>query len=159
MIPPVVKRFGAKRAVIGAALLTAAVILCYPFLPVFWWWFGLRVLQGLFCVHALCHQRGMDRDASPRALTGRASLPAIHRSSPLSFGGGPVIITFTGIDDVLPFIIGAIVLALATLPIFFVKDEAVDSEDEDPLSVIGFRRRRRSCCLRSACSPSSMPPI
>ena len=37
-IPYVVRRFGAKRAVIGAGLLTAMVIVSYPFFPVFWWW-------------------------------------------------------------------------------------------------------------------------
>ena len=48
VIPTVVRRFGAKRAVIGSALLTAAVIVCYPFFPIFWWWFVLRILQGFF---------------------------------------------------------------------------------------------------------------
>ena len=36
---------------------------------------------------------------------------------------------------------GAAVLLLATIPIFFVKDEAVDSEDETPLSVLAFARK------------------
>lgn len=45
-IPPLVRNFGAKKVVIAAAVLTAAVILCYPFFPVFWWWFGLRVMRG-----------------------------------------------------------------------------------------------------------------
>ena len=58
-----------------------------------------------------------------------------------SFGGGPVLISFTGIDTALPFVIGAAVLAIATIPMFFVKDENIDDEDEDPLSVIGFIRK------------------
>lgn len=45
-IPAMVRRFGAKAAVIGAALLTAMVVCAYPFAPVYWWWFGLRILHG-----------------------------------------------------------------------------------------------------------------
>ena len=47
VIPYAVRRFGAKRAVIGSGLITAAVIVCYPLFPIFWWWFVLRLLQGL----------------------------------------------------------------------------------------------------------------
>src|SRR4030042_6236698 len=46
--PILVRRFGAKRATIGAAFATGTVILFYPFLSVFWWWFALRILHGFF---------------------------------------------------------------------------------------------------------------
>ena len=37
--------------------------------------------------------------------------------------------------------VGAAILLLATVPIFFVKDDSVDSEDETPLSVLAFARK------------------
>jgi MFS family permease len=46
--PILVRRFGAKRATIGAALATGTVILIYPFVGVFWWWFALRIMHGFF---------------------------------------------------------------------------------------------------------------
>ena len=139
-IPLVVRRFGTKRAVIGAALLTASVILCYPFLPVFWWWFGLRVLQGFFVSILFAISEAWIVRFAEGAW--RSRILAIYTSIlALSFGGGPVLITITGIEGTLPFAVGAAVLLLATLPIFFVKDEEVDSEDEAPLSVLGFARK------------------
>lgn len=139
-IPLVVRRFGTKRAVIGAALLTAAVIVCYPFLPVFWWWFGLRVLQGFFVSILFAISEAWIVRFAEGAW--RSRILAIYTSIlALSFGGGPVLITITGIEGTLPFAVGAAVLLLATLPIFFVKDEEVDSEDEAPLSVLGFARK------------------
>ena len=138
--PVVVRRFGAKTAVIGAALLTAVVILCYPLAPVFWWWFVLRVMQGFFVstLFAISEAWVVKFAEGPW----RSRLLAVYASVlALSFGGGPIIISFTGIDSALPFIIGAIVLLVATIPILFVKDESVDSEDEAPLSVIGFVRK------------------
>lgn len=140
VIPIVVRRFGAKRAVIAAALLTAAVILCYPLFPVFWWWFGLRVLQGFFVSILFAISEAWIVKFAEGAW--RTRILAIYTSVlALSFGGGPAVITFTGIEGALPFLVGAAVLVAATIPIFFVKDEAVNSEDETPLSVLSFARK------------------
>lgn len=140
VIPTVVRRFGAKRAVIGAALLTAAVIVSYPFVPIFWGWFVLRVLQGffisiLFAISEAWIVRFAEGPWRSRILAIYTSVLA------LSFGGGPAIIAFTGIDGALPFLVGAAVLIVAMIPTFFVRDEEVDSEDETPLSVLGFARK------------------
>jgi len=139
-IPPFVRRFGAKRVVIGAGLLTAAVIVSYPLFPVFWWWFGLRILHG-FCVSTLF---AISEAWIVRFAEGawRSRILALYTSIlAVSFGGGPALISLTGIDTPAPFVIGALILLAATIPIFFVKDEAVESEDEAPLSVLGFARK------------------
>ncbi len=140
VIPTLVRRFGAKVAVIGASLLAAAVVLAYPFFPVFWWWFGLRILHGffvatLFSISEAWVVRFAEGPYRSRLLALYVSVLAA------SFGGGPILITITGIDGALPFVIGAAILVLATLPIFFVRDDAIDSADEDPLSVLGFARK------------------
>ncbi len=136
-IPYVVKRFGAKASVLGAAFLTGLVIVSYPAVPVFWWWFVLRVAQGffvsiLFAISEAWIVKFSEGPWRSRILALYASIMA------LSFGGGPAIISFTGVDGPLPFLVGAAVLLIAMLPILFVKDEAVDSEDEKPMSVIAF---------------------
>lgn len=139
-IPVLVSRFGAKRAAIGAALVVAAVIVCYPFLPIFWWWFVLRILQGFFVsiLFAVSEAWIVKFAEGPW----RSRILAIYTSIlALSFGGGPAVIGITGIEGYAPFLVGAGVLLLATIPIFFVKDEAIDSEDEKPLSVLAFARK------------------
>jgi len=139
-IPFVVRRFGAKRAVIGAGLLTAAVIVSYPLFPVFWWWFGFRILQGFFVSILFAISEAWIVKFSEGSW--RSRILALYTSIlALSFGGGPAIIGITGIEGALPFLVGAVVLLFATIPIFFVKDEEVDSEDETPLSVIAFARK------------------
>jgi len=139
-IPIVVRRFGAKRAVIGSAFLTAAVIVSYPLVPIFWWWFVLRVLQGFFVSIVFAISEAWIVKFAEGAW--RSRILAIYTSIlALSFGGGPAIISVTGTEGALPFLVGAAVLLVATIPIFFVKDEAVDSEDETPLSVLAFARK------------------
>jgi MFS family permease len=140
IIPFLVRRFGAKNAVIGSTLVTAAVIVSYPLFPVFWWWFGLRALQGFFVsiLFAVSEAWVVKFAEGPW----RSRILAIYASTlALSFGGGPVVITITGIDGPAPFLVGAAFLLLATIPILFVKDEAVDSADEEPLSILAFARK------------------
>lgn len=139
-IPYLVRRFGARNAVIGAGLLTAAVIVTYPFLDISPWWFVLRVLQGFFVSILFAVSEAWIVKFAEGAW--RTRILAIYSSIlALSFGGGPVLITFTGIEGALPFLAGAAILLLAIIPVFFVKDEAVDSEDETPLSVFAFARK------------------
>jgi len=139
-IPGLVRRFGAKAVVIGAALVAAAVVLAYPFLPVFWWWFALRILQG-FCVSILF---AVSEAWVVRFAEGpyRSRILALYVSVlAASFGGGPIIISIIGIDGLLPFLIGAAILILATVPIFFLRDDTIDGAGEDPLSLLGFARK------------------
>ncbi|MGH6907933.1 MAG: MFS transporter, partial [Aestuariivirga sp.] len=136
-IPPLVRRFGAKTAVIGASLLTAGVVLAYPFFPVFWWWFGLRILHGacvsvLFAVSEAWIVRFAEGPWRSRLLSVYVAVLAA------SFGGGPVLISITGINGPLPFAIGAVVLVIATIPIAFLRDEIAASSGEQPLSLLGF---------------------
>ena len=140
IIPLLVRRLGAKKAVIIAGYVTAAVIVIYPSLPIFWWWFVLRLLQGffvsiLFAISEAWIVRFAEGAWRSRILAIYASILA------LSFGGGPIVITITGIDGPAPFMVGAAFLIIATIPIFFVKDEAVDSDDEEPLSILAFARK------------------
>jgi MFS family permease len=139
-IPKLVARFGAKQAAIGSAFIVAAVIVSYPFLPIFWWWFLLRALQGffvsiLFAISEAWIVKFAEGPWRSRILALYASILA------LSFGGGPVVIAYTGIDGPMPFFVGAAILLLATVPIFSVNDESIDSEDESALSVLTFARR------------------
>jgi MFS family permease len=139
-IPPIVRRFGAKRAVIGSAIVAAAVIVSYPYLPIFWAWFVLRMLQGffvsvLFAVSEAWIVKFSEGPYRSRLLAGYSSILA------LSFGGGPLVISITGIEGSAPFIVGAIIMLVAMIPVLFVKDDAVDSEDETAMSVLSFSRK------------------
>jgi len=139
-IPVAVRTFGTKQTVIGAAVMTAIVICAYPFFPIFWAWFVLRILHGFFVSTLFAISEAWIVKFAEGAW--RSRILALYTSvMALSFGGGPSLISITGIEGALPFIVGAIVLASATIPILFVKDEAVDEEDERALSVIGFVRK------------------
>jgi MFS family permease len=136
-IPALVRRFGAKASVIGAALLTASVVCAYPYAPVFWWWFALRFLHGFFVstLFAVSEAWVVKFSEGPY----RSRILALYTSVlAASFGGGPALISLTGTDGPAPFLIGGLILVIAAAPIFLVQDDDVPSEDETALSVMGF---------------------
>lgn len=140
-VPQMTRRFGTKPVAIFAALLVAAMILAYPFTDIFWTWFVLRAIQGfavaiLFSVSEAWVVEAASGSARSRIMgvyTGILSL---------SFGLGPALISYTGIDSPLPFFIGAAVLLASTVPMFFYRPTEVFATDaeESNLSMIGFAR-------------------
>lgn len=136
-IPFAVRTFGAKRSALVAVVAVALVVLAYPAAPALWSWFLLRIVQG-FCVSTLF---AISEAWIVKFAEGpyRSRITALYASIlALSFGGGPTLITLTGIEGFLPFLLGAIIVASALLPMALVKDDAIDEEDENPVSVIGF---------------------
>jgi MFS family permease len=139
--PNLVKKFGARATGIGAALITAAVVLAYPLVPSFWIWFVLRLFHGLavstlFSVSEAWIVRYSEGPYRTRLLAVYSSILA------LSFGGGPTLIAWVGIDGFLPFAIGAIVLAAASIPILFVREDApAHAEESSAMTIAGFAPR------------------
>ena len=138
--PKLVKTYGAHRTAIVAALATALIVIAYPLLPVLSVWFVLRLLHGLavstlFSVSEAWIVRYSAGPYRTRLLAVYASILAA------SFGGGPALIAWTGIDGILPFAIGAVVLAAASLPILLVREEpeAESETDEAPaMTILSF---------------------
>lgn len=141
IVPLMTRRWGTKPVAIPAAIVTAALILTYPFMPIFWGWFAMRFIQG-FAVAILfsVSEAWVVEAATDRA---RSRIMAIYTGVlSLSFGLGPTLISVTGVDTPLPFFIGAAVLLAGTVPMFFYRQaEAFAPDTEaDGLSILGFAR-------------------
>jgi MFS family permease len=140
-LPHMTRRFGTKPVAITAALLTGTLIVTYPFLPIFWGWFAMRLIQG-FAVAALfaVSEAWVVEAASGPA---RSRIMAVYTGVlSLSFGLGPTLISVTGIDSYLPFIIGALVLLASTVPMFFYRPTAAFAPDSRAggIGILGFAR-------------------
>ena len=46
VVPHMTQRFGTKPVAIAAAFFTSALIVTYPFIPIYWGWFAIRLIQG-----------------------------------------------------------------------------------------------------------------
>ncbi len=120
-VPPLVRWFGARRVVIGAAIISALLVLAYPFTPIFWAWFIVRFLQGLAVSTLFAISEAWVVEAADGPY--RSRLVALYSTVlALSFGCGPAVIAVTGIDGLLPFAVGAAVLTAATVPVLLLRD-------------------------------------
>jgi MFS family permease len=135
-IPRLSHAFGAKRVALVMAFATAGIFLLYPTFPSLAAWFPLRLAQGitvstLFAVSeawVLTHAKG-----SLRGL-----LVGIYATCiSATFGLGAGVIGWVGIEGYLPFVIGAVVLVLATLPMWAF-DDSGGGEEAAHVSMLAF---------------------
>lgn len=135
VVPRLAHAFGAKAVAMFMAIATGLIFLAYPTFPTLWAWFPLRLLQGLFVgtLFALSEAWIL---ASAGHLRGRVvGIYATCMSA--TFGIGPIIIGWVGIEGYAAFAIGAVVLFLAIVPISIVSVPA-DHAEREHVSMLRF---------------------
>lgn len=126
IIPKLSYSFGAKPVAIFMALATGVVFLLYPTFPTLAAWFPLRLAQGIFVATLFAlSEAWVLASASGKARGRVVGIYATCISA--TFGVGPAVVAWTGIDGYLPFLIGAMILFLTTLPISQVSADASDA--------------------------------
>ncbi len=139
IIPHLARRYGSRNVALGAALVTATVIMSYPLIPTLWAWFALRFVQGatVACLFALSEAWVVKfAEGRKRARIVGAYATVISAS----FGLGPLVIKLFGTEGLLPFMVGAAVLLAAMVPISLVDDRTARETDldEQQISIFGF---------------------
>lgn len=138
LIPVLVKRFSARTVAIVAAIVTAFVFLSFRIFDSFSAWFLIRLVQGMsistLFVLSEAWVVGSTGDHN------RGKIVAIYASVLSgSFGAGPLLISFIGIDGWTPFVIGASVVAVGIIPFFFIREEAPPNPEEtQPSGIFSF---------------------
>ncbi len=138
VIPVLVKRFSARTVAIVAAIVTAFVFLSFRIFDSFSAWFLIRLVQGMsistLFVLSEAWVVGSTGDHN------RGKIVAIYASVLSgSFGAGPLLISFIGIDGWTPFVIGASVVAVGIIPFFFIREEAPPNPEEtQPSGIFSF---------------------
>jgi len=141
VIPFAAKRFGARNVAITAAIVTALVILSYKVFDTLAAWFLIRLVQGMtistLFVLSEAWIVGSASDAN------RGKVVAIYASVLSgSFGAGPLLISFIGIEGWTPFVLGAAVVAIGVIPFIFIREDAhAEPEEAHASGIIGFAPR------------------
>ena len=137
IIPKLSHSFGAKPVAIFMAMATGVLFLLYPTFPDLYVWFPLRLAQGIFGATLFALSEAWVLANASGSSRGRVvGIYATCISA--TFGVGPAVVAWTGIGGYLPFVIGAAVLFLATLPISQVSADAAQSADQPHVSIFAF---------------------
>ena len=123
IIPPLVRRWGASGTMMAAVALTIAMLLALPALANIWAWFGIRFVLGiginaLFVVSDSWILQAAEPKTRGRTVGFYASVIAG------GFALGPVLVSVTGIEGWTPFVVAALVLAVAVAPPMFLARRA-----------------------------------
>jgi MFS family permease len=138
VIPAVAKRFGARNVAITAAIVTAMVMLSYKIFDTLAAWFVIRLVQGMtISTLFVLSESWIVGSASDQ---NRGKIVAIYASVLSgSFGAGPLLISFIGIEGWAPFVIGAAVVAIGVIPFIFIRENLYDEPEEThPSGIFGF---------------------
>jgi len=141
VIPVLAKRFGSRNVAIGAAVITALVFLSYRMFDTFSAWFVIRLVHGMsistLFVLSEAWVVGSTGDHN------RGKIVAIYASVLSgSFGAGPLLLSFIGIEGWTPFVLAAGVVAAGIIPFIFIRDdEQSEHEETPPSSTFNFAGR------------------
>jgi len=129
LVPILSQRYGSRQIAIAAAIVTAGLLLAYRAFDSIEAWFVIRLLQGmsvstLFILSEawVLQYSGNQHRGKVVALYG-AVLSA-------SFGMGPALLGWIGIEGWMPFVISAAMVMLSVIPLARVREEPAPITEE-----------------------------
>jgi MFS family permease len=129
VIPVASNRFGSRNVAMIAAVVTAVLILAYKIFDTLEAWFVIRVLQGMAMSTLFVLSEAWI--VSFAGNEHRGKIVAIYASVlSASFGAGPALVSWIGIDGWQPFLIGAVVIGIGVIPLSLVREESTPQPDE-----------------------------
>lgn len=135
ILPVLSKRFGSRVVAIAAAIITALLLLAYKAFDSLEAWFIIRLMQGMSVSTLFVLSEAWIVQYAGQAHRGKVvALYAAVLSA--SFGAGPALVSWIGIEGWLPFVIGATVVILSVIPLAMVQEGTEDEIEETAVSGI-----------------------
>ena len=129
VIPVAAKRFGSRNLAVAAALATSLFILSYKVFDTIEAWFVIRLLQGMSISTLFVLSEAWIVGFA--GSENRGKVVAIYASAlSASFGAGPAIVGWIGIEGWAPFIIGSLVILAGVIPLSLVREAHTEQPEE-----------------------------
>lgn len=122
LLPHLVAVLGMRRAIVGALVASAILMVSFPALPIVWLWFPLRVLLGAASEVLFVLSETWLNAVTPDEARAR-TMGAYTAALSTGFAFGPLILSMTGADGFLPYVIGSI---LAIAAVAFIASPKID---------------------------------
>lgn len=138
-LPDLVRRFGAGPLLMSAIVIAVASLLAFKATSIFALWFPLRFLFGGALSVLFVVSEFWINAATP---SGRRGLVIGLYGTMLSCGyaGGPAILSLVGTGSWVPYLAGAVIIALAAIPVMIGASGAPVVERESSSGVLGLMR-------------------
>ncbi len=129
VIPYLARRYGGRNIAAIAAVITSILILAYKAFDHLEAWFVIRMLQGMsISTLFVLSEAWIVRFAGSRH---RGKIIALYGSVlSASFGAGPALVSWIGIDGWMPFVVGSVIIVLGIFPVFLLKEDLSEPKEE-----------------------------
>jgi len=122
LLPHLVAAVGIRKAIVGALVSAAILMVSFPAVPIVWLWFPLRIALGaasevLFVLSETWLNALTPDDARARAMAGYTAALST------GFALGPLILSVTGTNGFLPYAVGS---GLAVAAVAFIVSPKID---------------------------------
>ncbi|HWU63701.1 MAG TPA: MFS transporter [Ensifer sp.] len=130
-------RFSVPATMIGAALLAALSAPGFYFAENFWLWFPLRIIfHGATTTLFILSEFWINASAPPKKRGFALGVYATVLS--IGFALGPLIFARIGSDGLHPFLLGAVVLLIAGIPVFIARGECPVIDEKPQLHFMRY---------------------
>lgn len=136
LVPWLLRRISAVGLMMAGIGLSAAGLLVAGYLHEVWLWFVIRFVIGVgMSLHWVISETWINHVASD---TSRGLIAGIYSAlMGLGFAIGPVILGITGSEGLLPFVISALVVVLAGIPLLWVRRASPSMEHQPGQTTLG----------------------
>ena len=130
LMPRLIMRFGAARVMQQATLIAAAMLIALGLFQNVYLWFPMRFLLGAAGSMLWSASETVINELADDNWRGRI-IGMYGSAGAAGFALGPLVLIMTGTEGLLPFIVTAAFVAAASLPLFWLPNEADAHADED----------------------------
>jgi len=130
LMPRLIMRFGAARVMQQATLIAAAMLIALGLFQNVYIWFPMRFLLGAAGSMLWSASETVINELADDNWRGRI-IGMYGSAGAAGFALGPLVLIMTGTEGLLPFIVTAAFVAAASLPLFWLPNEADAHADED----------------------------
>lgn len=133
VMPQLMARFGIIPLMAVSAVILGLGMLAIPLFPNFWWWSFLRLIFGVTGTALFFAAEYWLVSIAPEGKRGRiVAVYAIVLS--VSYGVGPMLLRFLGLDSPLTFLVPAVAITASALPILIGRASAPEPREDRPAS-------------------------
>ncbi len=130
-------RFGVASTMMWAVFLSAISAVGFYYATAFWMWFPLRlVFHGATTTLFILSEFWINAASPPSRRGFVLGLYATVLS--LGFAAGPLIFSLVGSEGILPFMIGAVAILVAAIPIFIARNESPVLEEKPEMHFMRY---------------------
>ncbi len=138
-VPGWIGRFGAKRFIIFCILSSGLIMILFKVLDWYEVWLVLRVASGVVMAGLFVASESWINQVAQSHQRGRV-MAIYNVALSAGFASGPLLLGVVGVDGWAPFVIGAAVMAVAAVPMIFIKVVAPRFDGVPSFNVLTYVR-------------------